>query len=457
MIKDVAVVICNWNRQDYIIKCIDSVLKSKKIVFDIIVVDNASTDDSVKLIEEAFSDQVHLIVKEQNTGGADGFNTGIKYALSKGYEYIYMLDNDVVIEEEALYHLYDLMKKNERVAVVGSKILYMNEPERIQYLGAQVNWNAFLLDHNYSNVLDHEELPEVIYTDIVPACSLLVRSEVILKAGGMDPEYFIYFDDVDMCYSMKQLGYEVCVYTKSVIYHARGVLNRQTTFADFYSRRNANYFYAKFVEIEKVPLLAKKIVEGLFKEYYFGMFNGREVIVRSRLYAILDLLEGRRGKAPEDRISPVEPVKLNFLSKLNDFRKVAIVVNCVDVLIRLINDILEQYSFISITLIIPNDEGIKSDIDSISELNLMKISINDFVPAQYDQVIQICDHVSNYRNYIEWQSDIYVDNYYNVIQSENDKTYIDNKEQSQKNFYALYTPIIVEKLYKLKESIAKKH
>ena len=84
----IGIVICNYNKEDYIVNCIKSILASTMKDFDIYVVDNASTDHSVERIREAYAGQVTLIVNQENLGGSGGFNTGLREALKQDYQYL---------------------------------------------------------------------------------------------------------------------------------------------------------------------------------------------------------------------------------------------------------------------------------------------------------------------------------------------------------------------------------
>ena len=93
--KKIGIVICNFNKADKVLECIQCVLESKFQDFDIYVVDNASIDNSVKMINEKYGDKVNLIVNEENLGGSGGFNKGLRTAYDKGYEYLMCIDNDL--------------------------------------------------------------------------------------------------------------------------------------------------------------------------------------------------------------------------------------------------------------------------------------------------------------------------------------------------------------------------
>ena len=86
--KKIGIVICNYNKKDYVLNCIQSVLESKNQDFDLYVADNASTDGSVEAIEKTYGDAVTVLVNPENLGGSGGFNLGIRKILEKGYEYL---------------------------------------------------------------------------------------------------------------------------------------------------------------------------------------------------------------------------------------------------------------------------------------------------------------------------------------------------------------------------------
>ena len=101
----IGIVICNYNKKDFVADCIRSVTESKVHNFDIYVVDNASTDGSVKAIREEFGDSVTVLENKENLGGSGGFNTGLRLVRDKGYEYFVCLDKDVLVDENAILAL----------------------------------------------------------------------------------------------------------------------------------------------------------------------------------------------------------------------------------------------------------------------------------------------------------------------------------------------------------------
>jgi len=127
--KPVAIVICNYNKKDFVVNCIKSVFESNFKDFDLIVVDNASTDASVEAIKAEFGGKLTLLVNEENLGGSGGFARGMQFALDKGYKYIHLLDNDTVVEKDAVGALYEFMEGHSEAGACGSLICQMQNPE----------------------------------------------------------------------------------------------------------------------------------------------------------------------------------------------------------------------------------------------------------------------------------------------------------------------------------------
>ena len=128
----ILIIIVTWNKQDYVINLLNSL---KHIQYplenlDILVVDNASNDDTVKLIRQKFP-TVKLICNSENLGGTGGFNTGLAWAFEQAedtYEYLWLLDNDVVVHENALQELLNTLDQNPDAAIADSTMMQLDYP-----------------------------------------------------------------------------------------------------------------------------------------------------------------------------------------------------------------------------------------------------------------------------------------------------------------------------------------
>lgn len=120
----IGVVICNYNKKDFVLQCVQSVLESKEKNFDIYVVDNASSDGSAEALKKAYGNRITVIENKENLGGSGGFNTGLRIVRDKGYSYFMCLDDDAAVDENALSVLYHYMEEHTDTGMAGCRVYH---------------------------------------------------------------------------------------------------------------------------------------------------------------------------------------------------------------------------------------------------------------------------------------------------------------------------------------------
>lgn len=304
--KKIAAVICNYNKKEYAAECIQSVMESVFTDLDILVVDNASSDGSAEYIRERFTDRVKLFVNEENLGGSGGFNTGIRYALEQGYEYVWCLDNDVLVDENAVGKLYAFMESHPEVGMTGSKVYHMENPDYVQQFGIDIIWDEYCCEAKYHGRLEDGTMPDVVYSDAVAACSVLVRTSVIRKIGMLPEENFLYWDDTEWGYRCNLAGYKVASLGSSKVLHSMGAKKESVnTFPLYYAWRNWIRFFMKYTGKEKREDMCAAFLEGIFDVVYNDFYLGEENRAKTVMYAYDDAVHGNMGKAEEIKIFPV--------------------------------------------------------------------------------------------------------------------------------------------------------
>ena len=305
--KTTGIVICNYNKCDYVLGCIQSVLESKTDDYDLYVVDNASTDDSAEKIQELYGDRLNLIVNEENLGGSGGFNTGIRKVVSAGYKYVWCLDNDVLVDEEALPYLVKFLDEHEETGMVGSKVYHMENPDYVQQFGITIDFNELCVEAKYLNEFEDGTMPEVVYSDAVAACSVLVRTSLIKEIGPMPEANFLYWDDTEWGYRCNRAGYKVASYGKSKVLHAMGAKKESVnTFPVYYAWRNWINFFIKYTPEEDMERVAETFIQSVFEIVYGGYYRGEYNKAKTVMYAYDDALHGVYGKAPADKIFDID-------------------------------------------------------------------------------------------------------------------------------------------------------
>lgn len=286
-----AIVICNFNKAAYLQQCLESVFASTGLAFahQVIVVDNASSDDSVALVKLKFP-QVVLLQNQQNEGGSGGFARGMEYATDQQFSHVALLDNDIRLEPETLISLFEYLQHNPAVGVVGSKILSMDNPLHLQELGSYIDWESFSVRVEYKGAADSPTLPAVTVCDYVPACCLMTRLEVLQQVGSFDRRHFIYWDDMDWCWRVKQAGYQIHAISKARVYHKMGAQNLTTTFASYYFERNRVLFFLKHLPEERIAAFIRHWAERCCNTLFFCQFKQTPNLALSLLFAYEDVM-----------------------------------------------------------------------------------------------------------------------------------------------------------------------
>lgn len=441
MEKEVAIIICNFNKQEYVIKCIESVLKSTYTNYDIFVVDNASIDNSVESIRKIYGDKVELLINEENKGGSGGFNTGMRHVIDKGYKYIYLLDNDVIIDKDSLANLYNYLESNTNVGAVGSKIYFMDRPNVVQEFGSYIDFNSFNMRLEQRGQVELESKIEIIECDYVPACSALFKVEALKKVGVFNDDYFVYWDDIDLGYRINLAGYKVVANSNSRVWHKGGGTVRYNTFGTYYFWRNRTSFFTKFCNESNiqnfVQVLFDEIIRSVYSCNYIGKYSSAKTILR----AVDDALNNKFGKASTGRIFEIEHIESRFEPIIKSKNNIAVITNeCLKGTIDVIDRIINANSQANITIVtnvsnnieenFPNKKlEIRKDLKDVKELELK---------------IKVCSHVFKLKELSP--EFVYVDEYFNIIETDEDRRYIKNYDEFYNLNKNIFYPILLDKI-----------
>ncbi|MFY0593259.1 glycosyltransferase family 2 protein [Roseivirga sp.] len=216
----VAIVLLNWNSFNYTNDCLVSLDQINYDNVEIVVVDNASSDDSLKELELTHPN-VTYIKNGENLGFTGGNNVGIEYALEKDNEYVLLLNNDTLVDPDFLSELVDSIHQDPMVAAVQPKIYYNHDRSLIWHAGGKYFPALTYSQSLGNNKEDSLEFNTEKHVDWITCCALLVKTEVI-KEVGMLSDLFFYgcYDDVELSLRIRKAGYNLKYCPKSIIYHA---------------------------------------------------------------------------------------------------------------------------------------------------------------------------------------------------------------------------------------------
>ena len=212
----VSIVIPTHNRKDDLIECLVSVMSLDYPEYEVIVIDNASTDGTYKVVKKKFP-QVKIITNKENSGVTGGRNIGLKNADDRS-EYILFLDHDIVFNENLLSELLEVIMSNSKIGIVTPKIYYYSHKNVIWSTGTSINLLSGKVSFNGGNEVDHGQFDEIKDVQVAPAV-ILVRKEVIEKIGGFDGIYFATYEDTDFCFRARKSGYRVVYVPRAKAYH----------------------------------------------------------------------------------------------------------------------------------------------------------------------------------------------------------------------------------------------
>lgn len=220
----VAIVILNWNGRKYLAEFLPSVLRTVYPHVRVIVADNASTDDSVLLLQQHFP-RVEIIQNSSNEGFAKGYNSALKKVEA---DYYILLNSDVEVEPGWVNPVIELMEKRSDIAACQPKILSYQDKSSFEYAGAGGGWiDRYGYPFAKGRVFDDCEKDNGQYNDVQPCfwasgAAMFVRKEVFHLLGGFDEYFFAHQEEIDLCWRMYNAGFSVYVHPSSVVYHVGG-------------------------------------------------------------------------------------------------------------------------------------------------------------------------------------------------------------------------------------------
>ena len=296
----VCIIILNWNGLEDTIECLASLKKVTYRNYEVIVVDNGSEGNDVEILRKNFKDYIHIIENDKNYGFAEGCNIGVRYALENSdADYMLLLNNDTVVAPDFLAELVKVAESDPLIGIVGPKIYFYFEPNKIQSAGAQIHWRTgevSLIGYREIDVGQSDEVREVEW---VSGCAFLIRTKNIRDIGLMHAEYFTYFEDTDLCVRCRKAGYRVIYVPGARIWHKQQLDVREMNSLQWYyatrnrflfMRRNSTtiqlisflaHFFLKIGPLS-ISLLIRRKDPKLLLGYYRGLCAGIRLAATGR-------------------------------------------------------------------------------------------------------------------------------------------------------------------------------
>ncbi|WP_238858711.1 glycosyltransferase family 2 protein [Clostridium sp. YIM B02569] len=253
-----SIIIVNYNTYNLTKQTIDSIIKDHHdFNYEIILVDNASSDGSINKLQDEYrniviTQKLRIIINKDNLGFAKANNIGIKFARGK---YILLLNSDTMLKENCLEKCLAKMEKDKNIGALGCKVVLANgeldhackrgfpTPKASLYYFLKLHKKNPSKYGQYNALhLSEDNIGEV---DCLTGAFMLMPKSIFDKVGGLDEDFFMYGEDIDLCYKIKELGYKILYYPKAQIIHYKGGSSKKKRSKVIYDFHQAMWIFYK--------------------------------------------------------------------------------------------------------------------------------------------------------------------------------------------------------------------
>jgi GT2 family glycosyltransferase len=274
--KKIAVVILNYNGSAFLSQFLPTVIACSEGA-EIYVADNASTDNSVNLLQKEFP-RVNLVVNPQNGGFAKGYNDALKQIEAT---YYVLLNSDIEVTPNWLQPCIELLESNQDIVAVQPKVLSYLSKTKFEHAGAGGGFldkdfypfcQGRIFDLTEEDLEQYNETKEVFWA--TGAC-LFIRSEAYHSVGGLDEDFFAHMEEIDLCWRLKSRGHKIYYCPNSLIYHVGGgTLNYQNPKKTYLNFRNSLFMVTKNYEgILFFKLFKRLVLDGIAATLFLLKFQ----------------------------------------------------------------------------------------------------------------------------------------------------------------------------------------
>ncbi len=279
-VKEISIVIVNWNTKEYLNRCLESIIKdTKNYNTEIIVVDNDSTDGSVEFINNIFTD-IKVINNDVNLGFAKGNNIGIKECTGK---YVCLINPDVVVLNGCFTQLYKYMEQNPEIGLIGPQILNSEGLIQRSCMSFPTLWNnfcnAFALDSLFPRMKLFSSLMmrywghnTICTVNVINGCFWMVRKKAIRQVGLIDERYFMYAEDIDWCKSFSECNWKIVFFPDAKAIHIGAASSSKSPIRFYIEMKIANlkYWEKYHNKASWICLFLIICVNQLFRMFVYG-------------------------------------------------------------------------------------------------------------------------------------------------------------------------------------------
>lgn len=282
---ELTVILVNYNGNSMIIDAIHSIYATiGQITAEVIVVDNASSDGSPEAIKDTFGKRIVFVEMGRNAGFAAANNAGIEKASGK---YILFLNPDTIVLEGALQAMLDYMDKHPEVGACGGNLYSRDMRPQFSYWmlfpGLRMEWSGVFSDwflrRKFKGSHEHNHTGKPKEVAYIMGADLMVRNEVIKQVGKMDEEFFLFYEETELCYRIHKAGYHIVNVPDAHIIHLEGeTINALGIRLEQMMRSRAIYLHKCCNTIERILANILLTSSCLIRISWFGLTGNKEKV-----------------------------------------------------------------------------------------------------------------------------------------------------------------------------------
>lgn len=297
MIPMVTIAILNCNGWPDTERCLLSLETLTYPRYEVVVVDNGSRDGSAEKIAQTFPG-VLLIRNAENLGFAAGNNQILARALERCADYIFLLNNDTVVDKDALRYMVNLAESDEYIGIVGPKIYFLDRPEIIQAAGTYISPLTGRIKVRGAGERDDGRYSGAEEMGYASACALLIKRQVVEEIGFLDTDYFHGFEDIDWCLRARRAGYKIMYAPQAKVWHKLAASSGgfDSPFYVYYQVRNRLLLIKKRFSPAVWPFCLALFGLSLLRRTLHLGFKGRWLALLSMLSGLWDFCRGAYGR-----------------------------------------------------------------------------------------------------------------------------------------------------------------
>ena len=229
------IILVNWNGFEDTIECLTSLKAQVGVNYHALVIDNGSHNNSVARIREAHP-ETEILETGENLGFCGGNNVGIRHALSQGCDYVFLVNNDTVMEPDCLRKLLECAVDRPDAAIIAPAMYFYSDRKKPCFTGSSLDWNTGMVLEETRDV-QKEQIQEPFELPWITGCAMLILEARMRELVGFDESFFCYYEDVDLSVRAVRAGYTCLLCPTALLYH------KINASSDSFGKKGSKYYY----------------------------------------------------------------------------------------------------------------------------------------------------------------------------------------------------------------------